>query len=75
MLADFVAYGSYPTATSDSETNFPAIESGFAFTKGTLNDLGNEVAVHTSSNCSATFTIKYYNPKFTVIQRTKLGKK
>ena len=68
LLWDFEAVSLYPSAMSDDMSIYQRIEGGLAYTKDMNDELVEKFNNQSFTQGSAILKIKYYNPKFFIVQ-------
>ena len=69
LLWDCDAVSLYPSATWDENSNYPRIETGYAFTKDMNNEIVKKFNTGNFTQGSAVLRINFYNPKNLIVQR------
>ena len=68
LLWDFDAVSLYPSAMWDENSIYPRIETGYAFTKDTNNELVKNFNTCSFNQGSAILKTEYYNPKNLIVR-------
>ena len=65
---DYDCVSLYPSAMWDTESIYPKIETGYAFTKNMNDELVEKFNNQTFTQGSGILKVKYYNPKNLIVQ-------
>ena len=68
LLWDYDAVSLYPSAVWDESSNYPKIETGYAYTPDLNKKLVKKFIFQNFTEGSAILKIKYYNPKNLIVQ-------
>ena len=68
LLSDFDAVSLYPSAMWDEKSIYPRIETGYAYTRDTNDELVEKFNNQTFTQGSAILKFKYYKPKKLIVQ-------
>ena len=69
LLRDFDAVCLCPSAMWVEKSIFPRIETGYVFTEDMNDELMERFNIQTFTQGSAILKIKYYNPKYLIVQQ------
>ena len=75
LLWDFDCTSLYPSAMWDKSSNYPRIETGYAFTPDMNDELVEKFNNQIFTQGSAILKIKYYNPKNLIVQHLPVKEK
>ena len=75
LLWDLDAVSLYPSAMWDENSLYPRIETGYAFTRDTNDELVEKFITGNFNQGSAILKIKYYNPKNLIVQHIPVKEK
>ena len=75
LLWVFDAVSFYPNCMSDEKSNYPRIETGYAYTPNMNEELVNKFNNQTFTKGFAILKIKYYNPKNRIVQHLPVKEK
>ena len=75
LLWDFDAVSLYPSAMWGENSIYPRIETGYAYTRDMNNELVEKFNTGNFTKRSAILKIKYYNPKYLIVQHLPVKEK